>query len=131
MRGIVEQFIFKDIVTLAMVILFGLPILVWIFYGYRKLFIKSNEAPWQVFIPFYNTFILSDIAKVGWIHALIANSFLIVETLGYYEFELVFFTVSLVGKYIIHYNLCKLYTKDLTYARLMTFVTVPMDALLG
>ena len=131
MRGILEEFIFKDITSIAMTILFGLPILVFLLTGYKKLFKKFNEAEWQVFIPIYNTYILGEIAKVNPIFSLLANSFLIVEIIGFYEYELVFFTISLLGKYIIHYNICKMFNKSSTYALLMSIFPLPMYTILG
>ena len=131
MRGILEEFIFKDITSIAMTILFGLPILVFLLTGYKKLFKKFNEAEWQVFVPIYNTYILGEIAKVSPIFSLLANSFIIVEIMGFYEYELVFFTVSLLGKYIIHYNICKMFNKSSTYALLMSIFPLPMYTILG
>ena len=80
MRAILEQYILKNVTSIAMVILFGLPILVFLLIGYKKLFNKCNEHGWQAFIPIYNTYILGEIAGVHWYYSLLANSFLIVQT---------------------------------------------------
>lgn len=131
MRAIIERFIFKDVTTLAMVILFGLPVLVFLLIGYKKLFNKCNEKGWQAFIPIYNTYILGEIAGVHWYYSLIANSFFIVETLEFYEYEIVFYLISLLGKFIINYNIGKIFHKDYTYVILMTILPFPMYTIMG
>ena len=103
MRGIIEDFIFHDILSIAMVILFGLPILVFLLIGYKKLFNKCNEKGWQAFVPIYNTYILGEIAGVHWYYSLLANSFFIVETLEFYDYEIVFF-FALLGWCIIAWS---------------------------
>ncbi len=131
MRAIIENFIFRDITTMAMVMLFGLPILVFLLIGYKKLFNKCNEKGWQAFIPLYNTYILGEIAGVHWYYSLIANSFFIIETLEFYDYEIVFYLVSLLGKFIINYNIGKIFHKDYTYVILMTILPFPMYTILG
>ncbi len=131
MRGIIEDFIFYDILSIAMVILFGLPVLVLLLIGYKKLFKKCNEKEWQVFIPIYNTYILGEIAGVNWIYSFLANIFFIIETLSIYKYELVFFLISLIGKYAIHIKICEMFNKDKYYAILMTIFPLPMYCMLG
>lgn len=131
MRAIIEQYIFKDVPTMAMVILFGLPILVFLLIGYSSLFKKCNEKRWQAFIPFYNTYILGEIANVHWYYSLLANSLLIVEAIEFYEYEIVFFLISLLGRFIINYNIGKIFHKDYTYVIFMTLLPLPMYTILG
>ena len=131
MRGIIEDFIFNDILSIAMAILFGLPVLVLLFIGYKRLFDKCNEKGWQAFIPIYNTYILGEIAGVNIFFSLLANIFFITESLNIFKYELVFFLLSLIGKYVIHNKICKMFNKSNTYTILMTLFPLPMYCILG
>lgn len=97
-----------------------------------KLFKKAGEAGWKAIIPFYNTFVLIQIAGLNWWYFLIAISGTIVSTLGINGLDTVCSLASLAVNFFIFYNLAKkMHQSPVGYAVGSIFVAPIITMVLG
>lgn len=87
------------IVSLAFIILYVVSL--W------KLFKKAGKNGWEAIIPFYNTYVLVEIAGLNWWYFLIAISGTIIGFLGIDGLSTVTRIASYVVNFFIFYNLAK------------------------
>ena len=100
--------------------------------GEAKLFKKAGKPGWAAIVPFYNTYVLIEIAGLNWWYFLIAISGTIFTIAGIQELS--FLTVIAVAavNFFIYYNLGKKFKKDpTTYGVLGLFFSSIIAAVLG
>ena len=72
-----------------------------------KLFNKAGEAGWKAIIPFYNTFVLIQIAGLNWWYFLIAISGTIFSILNIDGLDYICNLAALAVNFFVFYNLAK------------------------
>lgn len=92
-----------------MIFLFLIIIAFYIIYvvALAKLFNKAGEDGWKAIIPFYNIFVLIQIAGLNWWYFLIAISGTICSILGIDGLNYICNLASLAVNFFIFYNLAK------------------------
>ena len=91
--------------------------------GFWKIFNKAGESGWASIIPIYNYYIKAKIGGAAWWWILLVYIGKIVSILGVAVsggLSLSIGLVTLFGKFIIHYNICKKFGKDAGFAVLLT-----------
>ena len=107
-----------------------IPILVVYLIALWKLFKKAGRNGWEAIVPFYNTWVLSEIAGVAWWYPLI----IIVSNFGLIDesfISSILSLASLVANFFIMYNLSKKFHRGIGFAILATifpFVLIPIMA---
>lgn len=100
--------------------------------GEAKLFKKAGKPGWAAIVPFYNTYVLIEIAGLNWWYFLIAISgtiFSIAEIKGLTPLSLI---ATAVVNFFAFYNLGKKFKKDpTTYGVLGLFFNSIIAAVLG
>lgn len=99
-------------VGIIIVFLLGLAILVLGIVANWKLFEKGSKEGWKALIPFYNYYVLTEIAELNWwwFLLMIANS--LVSFLGLDELFFIASLVSLFAKFNCYYNIARKFGKD-------------------
>lgn len=94
---------------ILLVVLLLLVVAYYIFYlvSLWKLFKKAGKNGWEAIIPFYNTYILVEIAGLKWWYFLIAISGSIVSFIGLDNLTWLTNLLSLAVNFFIFYNLAK------------------------
>ena len=131
MRGTLEALLLGNFILFALIFMISVPILVFLYAGYWKLFKKCDEEGWQAIVPIYNTYVLTQISGNHWWWFLIASSSTIVSFTLLRGYVYNFFLLSLFGRFVINYNLSKKFHKDLAYTILMTLFPLIMYAIMG
>lgn len=106
--------------------------LVVIIIGEVKLFKKAGKPGWAAIVPFYNTYVLIEIAGLNWWYFLIAISGTILSLLGVKGLSPITWIASAAVNFFIFYNLGKKFKKDpITYGILGLFFSGIIAAILG
>lgn len=97
-----------------------------------KLFKKAGEPGWKAIIPFYNTFVLIQIAGLNWWYFLISISEIIVGFLGITGLSTLCSLASCAVNFFIFYNLAKkMHQKPEVFAIGAIFVMPIMTMIFG
>lgn len=97
-----------------------------------KLFKKAGEDSWKAIIPFYNTFILIQIAGLNWWYFLIAISGTILSFAGITNLNALCSLAGYVVNFFIFYNLAKkMHKNPIGYAIGAIFVMPIMTMIFG
>lgn len=97
-----------------------------------KLFKKAGEAGWKAIIPFYNTFVLIQIAGLNWWYFLIAISGTILSVLGITGLDTLCSLAGYLVNFFIFYNLAKkMHKNPIGYAIGAIFVMPIMTMIFG
>lgn len=113
-------------------IVVGLAILIFYLIGLWKLFQKAGRNGWEAIVPFYNTWVLTEIAGLAWWYALIIIfSDIFGGTNAEDSLGFILSVCSIVAKFFIFYNISKKLHKDTGFAILMTIFPVIMVPLVG
>lgn len=100
--------------------------------GLWKLFKKAGKNGWEAIIPFYNTWILVEIAGLNWWYFLIAISGTIVSILGISGLDTLTTLVGATVNFFVFYNLAKRMKKsEVAYGVLAIFFAPIMTMILG
>lgn len=114
------------------VFLIAIAALVVIIIGEVKLFKKAGKPGWAAIVPFYNTYVLVEIAGLNWWYFLIAISGTIVSLLGISGLGTITLLAARAVNFFIFYNLGKRFKKDpTTYGVLGIFFPGILAAVLG
>lgn len=114
------------------VFLIAIAALVVIIIGEVKLFQKAGKPGWAAIVPFYNTYVLVEIAGLNWWYFLIAISGTIISLLGIDGLAPVAMIAARAVNFFIFYNLGKKFKKDpTTYGVLGIFFPGILAAVLG
>ena len=120
---------------LAVVIIFSIIAVaaaVVVLIGTIKLFQKAGKPGWAAIVPFYNIYVLVEIAGLNWWYFLIAISGTICGILGIKGLSTITWLASSAVNFFIFYNLGKKFKKDpVTYGILGLFFFGIMAAVLG
>lgn len=77
-----------------------------------QLFKKAGKKGWEAIVPFYNTYVLIEIAGLNWWYFLIAISETICITIGSENLNLITGLAASVVNFFVFYNLAKKMHKD-------------------
>ena len=121
--GLIILFIFLLLIGLA-VIVFQL-ICTW------KVYKKAGKAGWEAIVPFYNTWVLNEIAGLNWWWFLISISGVIVAALSIPGLSQLASLASLFANINMSYNLCKKFKKDGGFFVLLALIPVVGYAILA
>ena len=89
-----------------------IPIIVVYIIGLWKLFKKAGKKGWEAIVPFYNTYVLIEIAGLNWWYFLIAISGTICSILGITGLDTVCTLLSMAVNFFVFYNLAKKFRKE-------------------
>lgn len=103
---------FSTLLGVSIGLMIFLMLIVIVFYivyviALAKLFNKAGEDGWKAIIPFYNTFVLIQIAGLNWWYFLIAISGTICSIIGIDGLNYICNLASLAVNFFIFYNLAK------------------------
>lgn len=116
----------------VIVVLLVLVALVLYIIGLWKLFKKAGKNGWESLIPFYNTWVLVEIAGLNWWYFLIAISGTIVGLVGLSNLSGLATLASVAVNFFIFYNLAKRMNKpEVAYGVLAIFFAPIMTMILG
>lgn len=97
-----------------------------------KLFKKAGKNGWEAIIPFYNTYVLIEIAGLNWWYFLIAISGTIVTIIGLDSISWITNIASLAVNFFIFYNIAKKMKKEsIGYAIASIFISKILILVLG
>ena len=113
------------------ILLFFVAFLVVYIVGVCKLYQKAGKSGWEAIVPFYNTWVLVEIAGLAWWWFFIVGAVTIVSFLNIDDLESVGFLASLFGSFCCNYNLSKKLHQDTGFAVLMTIFPFVMMPLIG
>lgn len=94
-------------IIFGVVFIILLAILIPVIIAEWMLFKKAGKKGWEVFVPFYNTWVLIEIAGLNWWYFLISMG---LSLLSWFSGEDIVFVISLLSYYInfiIYYNIAK------------------------
>lgn len=121
-----------SLILIGTFLVIGLIILVLYVVGLVKLFNKAGKPGWAAIIPFYNTYVLVEIAGLNWWYFLIAISGSIFSFLGISGFSTITWLASAAANFFIFYNLGKKFKQDPTvFGILGIFFKLIMVMILG
>ena len=120
---------------LVLVVLFSIiaiAAIVVVLIGTVKLFQKAGKPGWAAIVPFYNTYVLVEIAGLNWWYFLIAISGSICSILGIKGLGTITWLASAAVNFFVFYNLGKKFKKDpVTYGILGALFSGIIAAVLG
>ena len=97
-----------------------------------KVYKKAGRAGWEAIVPYYDTWVLCEIAGVKWWFFLASAATLICGMLGLFMLEPLAVIVSLLASFAIHYNIALKFGKDgIGYGIGLTLLPVVFYAILG
>lgn len=97
-----------------------------------KVYKKAGKAGWEAIVPYYNSWVLCEIAGVKWWFFLIMAATTICGMLGLIMLEPLATLVSLAGSFVVNYNLALKFGKDgIGYGIGLTLLPVVFYAILG
>lgn len=97
-----------------------------------KVYKKAGRSGWEAIVPYYNTWVLCEIAGVKWWFFLIAIASTITSVLGLIGLTPLAALISLAGTFAVHYNLALKFGKDgVGYGIGLTLLPVIFYAILG
>ncbi len=96
-----------------------------------KIFKKAGKNGWEAIVPFYNQWILVEIAGLNWWWFLIMISGTIVSLLSIPGLSAVCSLANLVAMFFVNYNLAKKFHKEVGTAILMTIFSAIMYPVVG
>ena len=109
-----------------------IAILVLYIIGLWKLFKKAGKNGWEAIVPFYNTWVLVEIAGLNWWYFLIAISGTILSIVGIDGLSGLTTLASAAVNFFIFYNLAKRMKKsEVAYGVLAIFFAPIMAMILG
>ena len=80
--------------------------------GLWKLFKKAGKNGWEAIVPFYNTYVLIEIAGLNWWYFLIAISGTICSVLNITGLETICTLLNMAVNFFVFYNLAKKFKKE-------------------
>ena len=120
------------LIFVGIIFLIAIAALVVIIIGEVKLFKKAGKPGWAAIVPFYNTYVLVEIAGLNWWYFLIAISGTIVSLLGINGLGTVTMIAARAVNFFIFYNLGKKFKQNpVTYGVLGIFFPGIIAAVLG
>ena len=115
---------------MLIVLLIFAVFLIFYFIGMYKMYRKAGKAGWECLIPFYSTYVLTEIAGLNWWWFLIASaSSLVVLIDNDGSLSSLMSLVSIFGHVVICYNMSKKFNKDTGWFVLSIFfggITFPV-----
>lgn len=131
MEDILKNVFALSMILLIPVMLIGLACLVVVIIAKWKIFEKSGKEGWKSIIPYYNSWVLNEIAGTEWwfFLGLIAAS--IVRIIGLDSLDGLATIVQLVASFFVNYNIAKKFGKETGFAVGLTLLPVIFYAILA
>lgn len=103
--------------ALIFVVILLIAWLVFYFVGAWKFYVKTGREGWKAIIPYYNNWVLVEMAGLKWYWFLLAQAATIFSLLGFHgALATIASLVSMAAGFNISYNLSKKLNKDVGYA---------------
>ena len=122
------------LVIILIILLFSLILKLLEIIGFWKIFKKDDKPGRASLIPFYNTYVKTEVGGIAWRWMLLVYISRIVALLGVAVtggLSYVLSIVTIFSKFNINYNICKKYGKDVGFAILLTLVPFVGALVLG
>ena len=117
-----------SIIIILLVIVLLIPVLI----AKWKLFKKAGKNGWEIFIPFYSTWVLIEIAGLNWWYFLIAIAGSILSFLGIEGLGWLTTIASYLISFLVYYNIAKkMKQNEILYGILGIFVPIVPLLILG
>lgn len=121
-----------SVAIMAFVLIVGLIFLVVYLIGLSKLFKKANIAGWKAIVPFYNTYLLIEMAGLNWWYFLIKISGSICSIIGLSGVDVLCNLLSMAVNFFIFYNIAKKMNRNpIGFAVASIFVSPIVIMILG
>ncbi len=118
--------------ALLFAILIVVAIVVFQIIAMVKVYKKAGKAGWEAIVPYYNKWVLCEIAGVKWWLFLIICASSICSMLGLFFLKPLAILVSLAGSFLVNYNIALKFGKDgVGYGIFLTILPVVFYAILG
>lgn len=118
-----------SIILLLVIGLIAIAVVVLYVIGLWKLFKKAGKNGWEAIVPFYNTYVLVEIAGLNWWYFLIAIAGTIVSWLGIDGLSTITNIAGMVVNFFIFYNLAKKMHKSPTGIAVASIFVAPIMAM--
>lgn len=119
-------------VLIVFLLIIGIALLVVYIIGLVKLFQKAKKPGWAAIIPFYNSYVLVEIAGLYWWYFLIAIAGTIFSILGLTQLNTLGTLAGCAANFFIFYNLAKkMHKEPILYGVLAIFFAPIMAIILG
>lgn len=120
------------IIAIIFICLIAIAAIVVFIIGEVKLFKKAGKPGWAAIVPFYNTYVLVEIAGLNWWWFLIAIAGSILTASDSDGFEFISFAASAFANFVIFFNLAKKFHQEpKKFAILGLFFSPIMITILG
>lgn len=122
--------IIATLLAFLVVSLIALPFLIAYFVGLWATFKKCGKKGWYSIVPFYNTWVLNEIAELDWWYAIIIiipGSFIVKNTYMVGLFNL----IKAIASFFICYNISKKFKKGIGTTILLFFFPFIMYPVIG
>lgn len=118
--------------ALIFFILIAIAVVVFQIIAMVKVYKKAGKAGWEAIVPYYNNWVLCEIAGVKWWFFLIMSAASICGILGLVVLEPLAALVGLAGTFAVNYNIALKFGKDgVGYGIGLTLLPVVFYAILG
>lgn len=111
---IIEKLLGGSLVLLGIFAVIAVAFIIVYIIGLVKLFKKAGKPGWAAIVPFYNTYVLVEIAGLNWWYFLIAISGSICTILGIKGLSTITWLASAAVNFFIFYNLGKKFKQNPT-----------------
>lgn len=111
---------------IILVVLIALAVVIFYLVALWKVFKKAGKNGWEAIVPFYNSWILVEIAGLNWWWFLIMISGTIVSLLSIPGLSALCQLANLVATFFVNYNIAKKLHKEVGFAILATLFPVIM-----
>lgn len=98
--------------VLVFLVIIGIALAVLIIVACVKIFKKAGKPGWAAIIPYYNTWVLCEIAGLKWYFFVACLATSVFEILGLKILLPLAALISLAATFCVNYNLCKKFDKD-------------------
>lgn len=129
---IFQRLLGGSLILIAVFSIIIVAFLVVLIVGLAKLFKKAGKPEWAAIVPFYNTYVLVEIAGLNWWYFLIAISGTIFSVLGIHGLGTITWIATSAVDFFIYYNLAKKFKQNpVTYGVLGIFFSGIIAMILG
>lgn len=131
-QNLISTVIGGSIILILIILLFALAAAIVCLVAEWKLFKKAGKKGWEAIVPFYNSYVLIEIAGLNWWYFLILISGTILSILGVTGLSLVTTLAGCFVNFLVFYNVAKKTKQnEILFGILGAFVTFVPTLILG